>query len=177
MIRGNTRGIQAGGARRHFAIHPGANFLQHRKIVIGIGGAHIDGKAALIGNDIVLGAGLDHGDSHLHRAEQSRFFLKTVGMKPVDCFDRFFDRIHPGIAGGVAGDAPGQAVEHQQSLFSDRQLHFGRLANDRQIDPPQPRPGGFDPVPPGILLLRGGGDNQVKTQIGALVKMQKGRDQ
>ena len=85
--RGMHSGAALLGVRLEQLLHDACRLL----IGVGIGGAYVDDKAALVGDDIVLCAGIDLCDGHLDVAQQLGAAVEAEVLDAFDVFDSDID--------------------------------------------------------------------------------------
>ena len=84
------------------------------KLLIGITfvAADVYDKRAAVGDDIVLRSGICHGDTHLYRAQEGRFFREAVVAKPRNVVQYLIYGIVSFITGGVPRTSVGSDIQH-----------------------------------------------------------------
>ncbi len=106
------------------------DFVEQCLIGVTLVAADVHHERTAVGDDVVLGAGIDHGYAHLDRTQQGRYLLEAVVAKPGDVVQHLVDGVVAFFAGSVSRAACGSDVEHHQTLFGNGGLHFGRFAHE-----------------------------------------------
>ena len=128
------RGMHAGAALLGVGFEQLVDEACGLLIGVGVGGAYVDDKAALVGDDVVLRAGIDLCDGHLDVAKQLGAALEAEVAQALDVSDGYVDGIHALVACGMSAYAMGYAVHHHQSALSHGSLHACGLTHKRHVD-------------------------------------------
>ena len=166
MVGRQVGGIQTEGACLGLALDVGGDFLEQLFVGIEFVAAYVDHEGAQVGDDVVLGTGIDLGNAHFYRAQQIGCFGEAVGAEPFDVVEYLVDGIFAFFAGGMSGFSPGCYVEYHQAFLGNGRVHFRRLTYDAQGNGRELGKDAFYAVLSGNLFFAGCQKDQVIALFG-----------
>lgn len=99
---GDMGGPQVEGACSHLAADMLTDKTKDSLVVVKLVSADVNHRTAGVGNHIVLGAGVHHGDIHPGRPQQRTLLLKTIVTQPHQVVEHGVNGVHTLAPGGMS---------------------------------------------------------------------------
>lgn len=102
MTLGDMRGTQVEGSRAHLAADVLTDETEDGLVVVKLVGADVNHRPACVGNDVVLGAGIHHGDIHPCGTQQRTLLLKTIVTQPRQVVEHGVNSVYTLTSGSMS---------------------------------------------------------------------------
>ena len=122
------------GVGVNLALYVGFYYVVDLLVGVVLVGAHVDEHLAAVGDDVVLRAGVDNGESHLRWAEELAHLLELIVLYPNHVVEGLVNGVHALVSRGVPALSVGNDIEHHQALLGYGGLHARGLAHYSHVN-------------------------------------------